>query len=893
MRRTLLLVGVLLASSFGSARAASCVFGPTTGIWNLAGNWGCGHVPLNTDTCVIGPGQTAVVEHSGDTCGVDAASGTAIGGTVVVDSTGASALDANGMVQFTLKSSAAANAAVVMPGTGHWIMRKGAFLKLDTTTGPITMDQASGFDLDWQGDVTPTSIAGMTGPTANAGLCGANGSVYVINPKSGIEHAQLGRPIYFTSGQWHARQAEIVKLDTTVSAACPSGQCFEVCDNLTDSAALGTCGAGAVTCGERFVGHQVVGNFIVAGGGTGIRHSVPIPIATEAAAAALCTAAGLPYPWCTGAGTKTITSFVFPAVGDTISIVQDVWVGQIGGTGGYVVSGIPVNTAPKVRAINAFGGGIGAGPTFLFGATTLSSLAGRDIEYLNVHDGGGPFEIHGYRDYNIRNNVIHDQISTGAFNGGGVQLSNNGSINFSPRNITISDNHMYRVVSNGIEVGASNDTIQSLNIKILRNLIHDGCTATAASGEECAGIEANAMPFGEIAYNVIYDLANKAGAREGDGIRGSSAGADNGVSDSHLSDGLAVHHNFVVNMDRLPFNCNGGANCRGVVFTANYAANARETLTKSGRHYGNIYRNGGLLNANSGAPLMLDPIVAVGNILIGNDDIQAAGAGCNVGCMGEVMEIRGVVTNTAAAGFLPVIIHDNLLHGSFNGPMVEFPFNSDAGPTSITLEHNTPWGRGIGGHVGFNIADWAPTGTITATINDTLATDTAGTNWIVCTADTDMQENLGNFYLFSSPLTAQNTGPTGANCNTAGLQTSAATIPPYRDRFNYDWNIVTGHPARTAGASPAGSSMGIRAFNFPLDAINDPWGDGLPFYDSAGGLGRPPFPKPISNATGSTTVIDNRDTDGDGVLDLYDNCIRNWNPNQWDADGDGIGDVCE
>src|SRR3972149_11098824 len=35
------------------------------------------------------------------------------------------------------------------------------------------------------------------------------------------------------------------------------------------------------------------------------------------------------------------------------------------------------------------------------------------------------------------------------------------------------------------------------------------------------------------------------------------------------------------------------------------------------------------------------------------------------------------------------------------------------------------------------------------------------------------------------------------------------------------------------------------------------------------------------------------DTDGDGVLDPNDNCPMNHNPDQADADSDGIGDACE
>jgi hypothetical protein len=37
----------------------------------------------------------------------------------------------------------------------------------------------------------------------------------------------------------------------------------------------------------------------------------------------------------------------------------------------------------------------------------------------------------------------------------------------------------------------------------------------------------------------------------------------------------------------------------------------------------------------------------------------------------------------------------------------------------------------------------------------------------------------------------------------------------------------------------------------------------------------------------------NEDSDGDGIVDLLDNCPTAYNPNQADSDGDGIGDACD
>jgi hypothetical protein len=47
---------------------------------------------------------------------------------------------------------------------------------------------------------------------------------------------------------------------------------------------------------------------------------------------------------------------------------------------------------------------------------------------------------------------------------------------------------------------------------------------------------------------------------------------------------------------------------------------------------------------------------------------------------------------------------------------------------------------------------------------------------------------------------------------------------------------------------------------------------------------------PTSSSTTTTTIPD---TDGDGVLDNIDNCLTICNPSQLDANGNGIGDLCD
>lgn len=72
--------------------------------------------------------------------------------------------------------------------------------------------------------------------------------------------------------------------------------------------------------------------------------------------------------------------------------------------------------------------------------------------------------------------------------------------------------------------------------------------------------------------------------------------------------------------------------------------------------------------------------------------------------------------------------------------------------------------------------------------------------------------------------------------------------------------------------------MGSRAFRFNRDIMSNQWGGALTWIA--------PFPVNIAN-------VSNVDTDGDGVMDLHDNCDLTFNPSQLDTDADGKGDACD
>jgi hypothetical protein len=126
---------------------------------------------------------------------------------------------------------------------------------------------------------------------------------------------------------------------------------------------------------------------------------------------------------------------------------------------------------------------------------------------------------------------------------------------------------------------------------------------------------------------------------------------------------------------------------------------------------------------------------------------------------------------------------------------------------------------------------------------------------------------------------------------------------------------VSGTQEATGGANPDGSSLILHANDARARVAFGSWGikDASDRWDGAG----------LTNAVGATNFQDDKvyltfkfdtlgagnsvsftyfygladptdsDSDGDGIIDVEDNCPFDPNPGQEDTDGDGIGDVCD
>jgi hypothetical protein len=885
VRRLSLILALLLAPSLARAQCTSKnTCGSSSGTscpWSTGFNDGTGCVapPNGTEAWTVNAGDTIVVDADGTSGGTGIVNGTLLCGDDYATT------DAQGFVKWNLTT--AAGTQFGGGASGALRLRKGCMMKVDTTLGSMVWGGTAGFVRDFEGEVTYATVTGATLTTKKALLCGAtgdgtngNGDLWTFTVDRGISHLQVGRGVWFLDGGWRDRQYEIRSVTSTGFTACAGLRDVafptQVCD-----------GTNGRSCGERFTPHVGTGAFPdgTPSAPAGARHAVPIDM-DDATAAGRCTGDGVPDPWCKGANSKEITVTVVPAIGDHVAIVQDVWIMQSAGTLGISFTPSSSTEPGTLFAVNFGGAGTLAPASFGWAATTPSSQVGRDLDFVNIHDGGGGINLVGWKGASatspmrVSHIYCHDIDPAGVQQGGCIQILEASGAPMD--DVWVIDSHVARATGNAMQIGLG--APDSHRVHVNRDLVEQGCTNTTA--QECNGIEVNQAIGGDVSYNEVFDVSRAGDNAAGDCIHIIS---QTGTEADLL--GAVGHHNWVAN-------CRGGLYVsssgttgagRAVTWTANYGAGSGASGLLGGRAYGNIIRDVGIAGASyvfAGARL------AEGNFFVGNDELQRTSATCNASSCSSI----GITVNASdnpTATVEPWLITDNVVANlDVTNQAYIWPHPGDTVPTPATVNHNTIDGIGTGNTApGITTHAWTPSAPVTFTAADNMAMDLDNTAIVTCDADANRTETIGTYYATGAPGGLL-VGSVAAPCDTTGTRFSPGASVPVTDKNGLDYSIPLGSPARTGGASPAGSSLGSRGFYFSTDAISQVW-PGVPFFDSAGSVGRPPFPKNFCNVIGDGVNTDCRDTDGDGIMDFLDNCPRIPNPSQYDGDGDGIGCACD
>ena len=901
-----LTLGLLLLLPAAEAQAAICATSGTCTStapcdWNTPGTWTCGHVPSRSrgDTCSITGNTTVVLSTDALNCG-----STTINGTWVFNESPAGR-DADGYRTFTVGGNLTGNAG------GTLRLRGGHRLAFDTAGAARLLTVNNGFTLDVQGQVQEATIAGLADDPANPIDCGqgAPGREYTITPDVGAAVAHLRGRVVFLSGRARNRHLEI--------RAVAAGR-FSVCTDTVDAA------SGSDTSGgQRLTPHANRSAFCTAAGkpspcctgpGNGTcpatpvsRHSEPAPYGNSA-----CVGSKAPYPCCTGIGSGTCTGAI-PAVGDRIAIVYDAWFFQTGGTNGYRIFGDFAsgnNPMPIFQAVNfANAGTPGARSSSSIEFLTAPGATTPDLVYLNFHDYGPGVDGIRYidaHDWSVRWSAIHDV--TPHTQGETNATLAAGSASVGADNVAYVDNVFYRTQGVGPHLNEGG-VLPATGCKFLRNLLFDSCVTGV---NECGGLQADDCVGGEAAYNVVYDY-----------YAGANPSPFPFTLDMHGA-GASLHHNWVVNSGLGPYA--GGPSVdqiQGTGLTHNYVSHMVGDGGDGGSYFSNVIRDYGLGQPNLRSGIV-NPIRAAGNYILGVErDIQSSAdcTGANrCGRVGLEYIKFGSNNNRAATRALDNIVVSLGSYPGFgnDGRCVEFDGYNLSGGGGIdadwnaTVAHLTCDGRAPAAPIrGFsfdqNNTTISPAITITGQDLVMMFNDNGPAVW--CTVQPGVDEVLENIESLQTPQAPECGGD-------YAVVTDCTSAPPiimtpaldYQDHDHGNYNLALGSADLVAGTNPPGSPIGARAFRFDRASLQSLWAtDPSVANDFCTGPGAPSscctgagtgtcdasvitfdgeFPSDVAN-------VDNRDTDGDGVLDLHDNSPSVWNPDQLDADGDGVGAVSD
>jgi Thrombospondin type 3 repeat len=688
--------------------------------------------------------------------------------------------------------------------------------------------------LDAQGNTFDAQIVSVLDAPADLAQCGTTlGRTWTVQLSGGLAGAKRGRRVVFKSGRARNRQLEIVSVS-------PASGSITLCSHLEDATSLG----------ERLTPHASFG-------GTRLK---PAFLHTQ--------------PTVDNAASP---AYAVPSAGDQVTIIDDVWFDESGGSLGYVI--IPANGTgwssridplPKFRAVNFNNIGVSASVGCLgpFQPHAPGQLT-PDFNYNNVHDTRcfAPVIFYGWAHAALQWNAIHDDQGSADTQGGLYLLNDFVSAPATVMtDLEISDNVLYRVRGNHIGVGAGDDLAQATNLRVRRNLVYEGCTTDAS---ECGGIEVIQCDGCSVSHNVIYDIYG------GDGFLG------NGI-EGGMNTNTVVDNNWVVNTAYVLYGSPFSASS-GFTFVHNYGSGSYDDdASIGGRFISNVLKNWGLSGKGSGAGIDT-PMSAKGNYLLGNDDAAANGPDCTGprGCSRFGIYLSKGLQN---ANGIPVLVQDNVVEGlasKYAGGAIGLGSFLGTDPDYDVTASNITFNNRLRALTQVSLLDIALTtnNAMTVSLADSCVENSNDTPAEVCSSLTNVTDVTSRLYSRQTSSMTEGGGTSDPLCS----NTLFTRVPSFKYAADLpgpgqpvDYTLAPDSPLQ---AGPTGGVVGIRAFHFDRAALNSVWGGVLPFDGT--------FPADVDNGVGLG------DRDGDAILDVYDDCPDIADMAQTDADGDGLGDVCD
>jgi hypothetical protein len=601
-----------------------------------------------------------------------------------------------------------------------------------------------------------------------------------------------------------------------------------------------------------------------------------------------------------------------PAAGDAITVIRDVHlVESAGAKGGYIRSDISagITTPPIIQGLNfAQRDGDAANASHLIQVSAKTNgIVAPPFLYNNLHDHNNAMGVRwsGFQNHIEMWNACHDEQSNAGVAQGCIypaaepaNFSSCGSGGCPITGLVLSYNEGFRCHGICFATGSDADPLQSYGCALDHNLTFQGCTlgATECNGPEMLDCSTQGLLVSHMTNNVTYDIYSDAGS----GLTGPHTG-------NSVYPGSVLNDNYTVNIQGI-----GQAQQANDTATRNYVShtggqgisrsNTGGGETPSGRLYSNIVRDTELESKGSLLEAIRTPGAMYGNFIEPNDDTTFANAtDCAPGTHNKCSKAAVAFFNTTLATPPAVILLDNVMvglsdTGTNNCGFIGWNCGNASNPNyPITVGHVTFDNRvrdavNDGRH-SVLFADGA--GTQPVTVYD-IAAKGMHNNWPgIYDANGAAPFTVTNMWVRKTSITGDTIGePSFAGGNDTNTLYTRVHDLGYYGSAQGNYQLAAGSRLVAGGTNPAGSAVGSRGFLFKRVALSAPWGYGLPFDGEQ--------PADFSNGTctvilnGVSTVEPcNTDTDGDGVLDIHDNCPTVPNPGQFDTDGNGVGDACD